>query len=153
MENIKSKLNDLRENSKEQRSIMWRIENLMDKIDTIRDAGIKVLSHDNIRGSGISNPTADKAAKIVDDFTEEYEALCLRLQYLNEQTKEVKCELNDIKDKKIINQNEYDTLYLFYFEGLSLEEMSEAMHYSLDWVQELKGKAIRKWNKSISRSA
>lgn len=145
---IKEKLNEIRENAKEQRSIIWQIQDLADKIDTIRGVGNKMMT---IRTFGCgttrrkANPTEEHAIEVIDNFEEEYLELCTRLEELKEDIKECKTELKNLHNLKTIKQNEYDVINLFYFEGLSVEEIAEAMYYSMDWIQEMKAKAIKKW--------
>ena len=144
---VRQKLDEIRISAKERRSLFWGINSISEKIDSIRDVSSKVMSGTNVQVSDISDPTGQKAALIMDDYSKKLECLLLELQRLDEKVDTLKANLVYLKQHMVLNFNEYGVLNYYYFEGMSLDEVSEAMIYSQDWVQELKSKGIRKWQK------
>lgn len=142
---MRERLDKVRERAKERRRIFWKLDRMGDEVESIRDVSYRVLNQESIKSSGdISNPTQDKAMKIVDKYTEKMNKLYQQLVMLDEEIEGVIIDIEKAYKSGSININEVNVIKYYYIEGMSLDEITLAMHYSMEWVQKLKARALSK---------
>ena len=144
IEEVKNWLYGVRHVENKKRCCLREMEDIKYACETIRECSATVLRADKVSSYGNSNPTEDKAVKIVDKYQTRLSQLFSELEDLDLEIQKVRDTLNEIFAASEISVQEYETIFYFFFEGMSNEEVALASFYSIDMIYKLKASALRK---------
>ena len=92
--------------------------------------------------NAVSNPTYRKAIKALEEYDKQFDLLLSEIERLNLEIRAAREKTNRCFEEGDITVKEYEVIFYYYFEGMSNEEVAESTYYSVDYIYELKRKAI-----------
>jgi hypothetical protein len=122
------------------RQCLYELERIESECDIIRTATPQ--HRGGPRGSNISNPTENKAVKIVDKYNREQEYNINQIAEAKEKIESIKWDLRIMADRQIITQNQYWVIYYYFIEGMGDKEISELMKYCERQILRFKSEGI-----------
>ena len=127
-------LHSVRQIERRKRAIMHEIADLKAERETIFDAATTFYGEVRISSNQISDPTMNRAAVLCDKMTAKLDKLLSELEDLTYESDSVREELNDCFELEELTVQEFESLFYYFFEGMSNEEVADAMYYSVEMV-------------------
>ena len=143
-QSVKQWLYSVRTMERRRRAIINEVGDLKAERDTVYDTATAFYGGERVQSNTVAQPTLNKAIALCDRMDARLDKLLSELELLTLKSDAVRDELNAIFERGDMKVEEYEALLYYYFEGMSNEEVAEAMFYSVDYVSELKSKAIRR---------
>ena len=134
------------------RAIMHEISDLKADRETVFDAATVFYGTTRVQNGRDMEPTQRKAQLLCDRLTARLDTLLSELERLTLEADFVRDELNRCFEEGGMTVQEFEALFYFFFEGMSNEEVAEAMFYSVDMVFKLKVSALRKLSQWRARA-
>ncbi len=144
IQSAKQWLYSVRAIERRKRALMHEIADLKADRETIFDAGTTFYGSTRVQNSRVMEPTQNKAQVLCDKLTARLDSLLSELERLTLESTLVREELNACFESGDMKVEEFESLFYFFFEGMSNEEVAEAMFYSVDMIFKLKVSALKK---------
>ena len=142
-------LYSLRDMSRQKNRILYEISALKEEKEAIYDTSHIIYGDESTaRGSSeISNPTLRKAMRLCDVIQKKLDGLLFDYERIGLEFEQARDRINKCFEEEGINVQEYEVIFYYYFEGLTNEEVADAMIYSVQSVFRLKKDATVKLHK------
>jgi len=151
-QSAKQWLYSVRAIERRKRTLMHEIADLKADRETIFDIGTTFYGSLRVQNGREMEPTQHKAIVLCEKLSARLDKLLSELEHLTLETDAVRSELNDCFEQSDMTVQEFESLFYFFFEGMSNEEVAEAMFYSLNMVFKLKVLALRKLSEWRARA-
>jgi uncharacterized coiled-coil DUF342 family protein len=153
IESINKWLYEIRKLCARKRDILNDIDNVKQERETIFDAANTVYGNVGGHTSDINDPTLQKAQKLCDKYKNKLDGLILEMENIIDNIDKrheiiTACFEDEEADMTV---QEYETLFYYYFEGMSADEVGTAIYYSERKIYEFKKGAINKLNMYIKK--
>lgn len=144
VQSAKQWLYSVRSTERRKRALMHEIADIKADRETVFDAATTFYGTTRVQNGRNMEPTQRKAVLLCDKLTARLDKLLSELERLTLETDAVRDELNRCFEESDMTVQEFEALFYFFFEGMSNDEVAEAMYYSVDMIFKLKVSALKK---------